>query len=230
MNDPDLIVFGGAFDPPHQGHVECLEACAERFPDAELWVIPTHAPAKVGNRAKELAATFEQRMEMCELAFRTLDFKRFAIKDLERTLPPPSYTLQTLEYVQHHWPQRRLGFLLGFDQLAQFPKWHRPQNILGCASLVAVQRTQASAGMAGEALVKNVARELGLAGSWDEGFLQNRDGNRIYLIKGQFSAAQSTVIRSHLTEKIGVPTAWLPDLVRNYIEARGLYAGENSER
>ena len=43
--DPDIIIYGGAFDPPHQGHIDSIDCLHRRFPHAEILVIPGKIPA-----------------------------------------------------------------------------------------------------------------------------------------------------------------------------------------
>ena len=97
MSFPEIILFGGAFDPPHQGHVECVEQVQRRFPDAVVWIVPVDAPPGVAGVTKKLVASFDQRKELCERAFASqMVGGRVMLSPIERRLPKPNLTVQTI--------------------------------------------------------------------------------------------------------------------------------------
>jgi nicotinate-nucleotide adenylyltransferase len=141
---PLLIVYGGAFDPPHQGHVDCLRLTAQRFLEATFLVAPAFDPAGAAGQHKRTKVSFSDRIRLCQLAFDAektgIEAHRLTVSPIEAELPSPNYTIQTLESVASRNPGVRLCFLVGQDQLESFHQWHRPLEILKIASLIVVKR------------------------------------------------------------------------------------------
>ena len=128
---PDLIIFGGSFDPPHKGHQDCIKYAKQNFPQAKFYVVPSFSPPLTKSSNKELRASFEDRLEMCRRAFGKLSD---SVLDIERELSTPSYTLNMLKRVQKQFSNKNLGFLMGLDQLRNFSFWWQPLEILKIAT------------------------------------------------------------------------------------------------
>ena len=84
-------IYGGSFSPPHMGHYRALSAFVNAFKPDKTYVIPTLIPPH-----KELssAATPEERLAMCRLAFGELDI---TVSDMEIKRGGKSYTVLTLQ-------------------------------------------------------------------------------------------------------------------------------------
>lgn len=193
---PALIVYGGAFDPPHAGHVACLALAHAAFPAARLKIVPGFEPAVAGGAAKHPQASFAERMAMCRLAFPDAE-----VDGIEERLPTPNYTYRTLEALAAAEPGVRLGWLLGSDQLKAFGGWRHPQTILELADLVVVTRP----GMAG-----STGLPSGLLGT-------------VHLVGAADWPAASQRIRACLSGGEPVPHGWLPEAVARYLESRRPY-------
>jgi len=127
-------ILGGSFDPPHLGH-QILALCALALEDIDaLWVIPC-----ADHPFSKKLSTFDHRMEMCRLAFGSMD-KRVKIVDIERTLPGPSYTVQTLEAIRKKQPAASLTFIMGSDVYLDLPKWREPERIAQLCQLAVFLR------------------------------------------------------------------------------------------
>ena len=110
-------VFGGAFDPPHNGHVALARTALERLGLERLHVTVVVAPGH-----KETVAPAEYRLELARLAFAGLG-----------TVEPElyEYTVDALEAHGYEDPV----FLIGADELADFPTWKKPERVLELARL-----------------------------------------------------------------------------------------------
>jgi nicotinate-nucleotide adenylyltransferase len=204
---PDLILYGGAFDPPHNGHVDCLRRALELLPDAKALVIPGFAPAvAASSKAKVTAASFSDRAKLCELAVAPLG-PRVAVSRLEASLPVPSYTIQTLRAVLAREPGVRPALLVGGDQLANFPQWREPDEILRLAALIAVGRDGIELDRAIAGLRKVLA-----------------PSEAILTVDGLPPPAESRKIRAALARGEAVPDGWLSPAVAQYIKEHRLYA------
>jgi nicotinate-nucleotide adenylyltransferase len=128
-------VFGGAFDPPHLGHlVAASDACRILRLDVLLLVPSAVHPFKAG-RMRTPAAL---RLEMVAAA--VAGDGRMAADGLELERPGPSYTVDTLREVRRRDPAGELFFLTGADNLRDLPSWREPDEILRLATLAVLSR------------------------------------------------------------------------------------------
>jgi nicotinate-nucleotide adenylyltransferase len=107
-------LFGGAFDPPHRGHVALAEAALDHFELGRLFVLVVVAP---GHR--NVVLEFDARFRLAELAF----------GDLPRTEVVPEEHPFTVDAVRGG----RFGdaiFLVGADEFAGFLSWKDPNDLL----------------------------------------------------------------------------------------------------
>jgi len=83
-------------------------------------------------------ATPEQRAAMLDLA--VAGNPRLKVERLELTLPPPSYTVRTLRALAEREPGNRFTLLLGADAAQDLPAWHEVEALPGLADIVAFAR------------------------------------------------------------------------------------------
>ena len=131
-------IFGGAFDPPHIGHLRLAEQCRERLGLEELLIVPTfHSPHKPNPNTD-----FDRRLEMCRLTFQG---KLYTVTDTERQIGGEGYTINTLRKIKENYPKGTKFFLIiGGDMLFYFDKWYRYESILKECSVVAAAREEDS--------------------------------------------------------------------------------------
>lgn len=128
-----LGVYGGAFDPPHLGHlVAASDACDVLRLDRLLWIPSAVHPLKAVRTAAAL------RLEMVRAAI--AGDPRFGADDLELRRTGPSYTVDTLRELRAREPRATLVFLTGADNLADLPRWREPDEIARLATLAVVSR------------------------------------------------------------------------------------------
>jgi nicotinate-nucleotide adenylyltransferase len=119
----NVAIYGGSFNPPHVAHllaVTWVLAC--RDIDRVL-VIPTYQHPF----AKSLAP-FEDRLEMCRLAFEGLG-SRVEISAIERDLGGESKTVRTLEHLAELHPDWRMRLVVGADLIHELDRWARPERV-----------------------------------------------------------------------------------------------------
>jgi nicotinate-nucleotide adenylyltransferase len=114
-------LLGGAFDPPHNGHVALARAAFERFGLDRLVVVVTGDPPH-----KEAHTDPEMRFRLAKEAFAGLPGVELSRHELER--PGPSYTVDTARWAQEEWGD--VVFLVGADEFADFHAWKDPDEIL----------------------------------------------------------------------------------------------------
>ncbi len=130
-----LALLGGSFDPPHLGHLAFARcALSQLAPDRLLW-LPAGRPWQ---KADQVMAAGEHRVAMLQQL--TAGEPRFAIDERELHRRGPSFTADTLaEFARQH-PGAELLFLIGQDQYARLPSWHRAEVVTQLATLVVVPR------------------------------------------------------------------------------------------
>jgi nicotinate-nucleotide adenylyltransferase len=112
-------VFGGAFDPPHVGHVELARVGIERFGLDRLLVRVVENPGH-----KDVSSAPQIRLFLAELAFAPLDEAEVGLDRFGRTI-------DSLEALGLDDPV----FLVGADEFADFLSWKEPQRVLDLARL-----------------------------------------------------------------------------------------------
>ncbi|MDR2423641.1 MAG: nicotinate-nucleotide adenylyltransferase [Prevotellaceae bacterium] len=122
----DAIMFSGSFNPIHMGHLAIARYIVDCTPVDELWlVVSPQNPFKSSNEL----ADFHHRFTMVELALADLNLP-VKVSNIETLLPQPSYTLNTLDALSEKYPDRRWSLLIGSDNLVNFDKWKKYDEII----------------------------------------------------------------------------------------------------
>ena len=129
------IVFGGTFDPPHTGHLALVEQALKLFSPERLIVLPSPDPPHKTTLEKSM---FSARLEMARLTFENLS--NVVVSDIESTLPKPSYTVKTLEFLANESARQPIALLIGSDSLQNFDSWYEYKRIFQLAHLIVYPR------------------------------------------------------------------------------------------
>lgn len=130
-------VFGGTFNPPHNGHIRLAKAAADELKLDKLLVIPSCIPP---HKIAAKLADGQERLEMCRLAFGC--DPRFEVSPMELERGSRSYTVETLRELKALYPDSELYFIVGSDMLESFDKWYLWQEILSLSVLCAASREE----------------------------------------------------------------------------------------
>lgn len=133
-------MLGGSFDPPHIGHLVVAAEALWRLGLDELLVVPAGVPP---HKPHGTESDGERRLAWC--AALASAQPGLVVSRMEIDRPGPSYTADTLAGIARERPGAALWFLMGSDQLAGLPGWHRPERILALARLGVVPRDPHSA-------------------------------------------------------------------------------------
>jgi len=128
-------LFGGSFDPVHNGHINAAVAFADALALDRVIIMPAHTPPH--KEAPNMAST-EDRLAMCRLAFN--GDERFVVSDYEIQHDEKSYTITTLKYLRQKYPKDELYLLMGGDMLLYFRRWYRWTSIGKMAILAGAAR------------------------------------------------------------------------------------------
>jgi nicotinate-nucleotide adenylyltransferase len=199
-----LGILGGAFNPPHIGHLVCAqEALVQLQLDRVVFVPVGEAP----HRDVPDDPGPEARLEMVELAI--ADDERFSTSRIEIDREGPSYTSDTLEQLRAESPDDELFLILGGDQAAALPKWHEPEKVLERATVAVFERMS----WGRNAIVIKIGRMPG--------------AERVRYLDMPLIQVSSSAIRRRVRE--GLPIRYLVlDKVVDYIATNELYGGHGS--
>ncbi len=147
---------------------------------------------------KPQVASAEARLEMTKIA--TQDNPLFEVSDIEIKRSGKSYTIDTLHQIKKLYPSAELYLLVGLDNADIFSKWHRMDEILDTCKVVVLSRMMTD--------------EFILSPAWLE---------KITILDSPIIETSSTEIRENIAEGMSIRYL-VPDKVREYIFAKGLYA------
>jgi nicotinate-nucleotide adenylyltransferase len=126
-------IFGGTFDPIHNGHLITAVAVKElRNLDKIIFIPSFIAPHKIDR----LSSSPEHRIEMLKRAIKEIHY--FDYSDFEIKKEGVSYTIDTLKFLQNKYADIEL--IVGYDNLLEFSTWKDPDEILKMIKLVVLKR------------------------------------------------------------------------------------------
>ncbi|MGB2821861.1 MAG: nicotinate (nicotinamide) nucleotide adenylyltransferase [Phycisphaerae bacterium] len=133
---PDLIVlFGGAFDPVHNGHMIVARAVAEHCGYDRITLVPSAGPP----HKDPARASGAHRLAMLRLAAEAEEL--FDVCDAELRRGGASYTFDTVTAFREQLsPDGQVHLVIGADMLADLPNWHRSQELVELVRIVVARR------------------------------------------------------------------------------------------
>ena len=192
-----IALFGGSFDPVHGEHVRYVQAAKAALGLDKVYIIPSHiAPHK----AFGAAASGEDRLAMCRLAFRNLPYAEVSADEIEAA--GTSYTYLTCRRFAERFPSAERFFLVGADMLGDFFTWKNPEDILEHVTL-------AAGGRAGES-----------PAAFAEKFRARFQKDFAFV---PFSGEEVSSLALRVSLAFRKPTPALPAAVGRYIEEKRLY-------
>lgn len=199
-------IFGGAFNPVHNGHLHLLnELCRaeNRFGEIDkLLIIPTANPP---HKSSQGLISAEHRINMIKLALKDSDFAdKIEISTIELESEEKSYTYSTLVKLKKIYPSDTFVLFIGSDQLFYFQKWYRYKDILRLADVSAITRHESERQAVTDFLSKN----------------KDLDGVRALVAKPV--VVSSTQIRQKVANGESIADL-VPKSVNEYIKEHKLY-------
>ena len=133
-------LFGGSFNPIHNGHISLAKQLREVAQLDEVWLMVS--PQNPLKQAGDLLAD-DLRLMLVRRALEGVE--GIVASDYEMHLPKPSYTWNTLQALSRDYPDREFVLMMGGDNWALFDRWYRHEDILNGYRIVVYPREQSTA-------------------------------------------------------------------------------------
>jgi len=130
-----IAIYGGAFNPPHIGHLITVESVREQLRIDGVYLIPSAQPP---NKPGMMLAPAEDRYQMTAKAIP--DTGEYAVSDIEIRRAGVSYTVDTVTTLAGEHPGAALMLIIGSDNFLEFQTWKAPTEILARVQLVVMNR------------------------------------------------------------------------------------------
>jgi nicotinate-nucleotide adenylyltransferase len=220
-------ILGGRFDPPHLGHRQAVRGLFECPGVKAVRIVPSAIPphkatsASQGHRAEMARINFSSTLTSSFPATVEIDLRELARAKAQPNIP--SYTYDTLLELKQEF-MNSIAFVIGADQLAQLPTWHRFPEILSLSHWIVLERMPNGSDTARATL--RDWKEGGLIRATQESstWQISQSPHRVITVcPTQASALTSTEIRESIALHREIPTHSLLPEVFNYLKANKLY-------
>ncbi len=130
-----IAIYSGSFNPIHNGHIAVAKAALAEGAD-EIWLVVS---PQNPHKKEDMLWPYEARLRMVELG--VLDQPKMKANECENKLPRPSYTINTLEFLQKSYPRHQFSLLIGEDNLLKFHLWKAYRQIIETFGLIVYPRS-----------------------------------------------------------------------------------------
>jgi nicotinate-nucleotide adenylyltransferase len=128
-------VYGGTFDPVHNGHFKVAEAALTAFAMDQMLFVPAFTPPHKRKRA--ISSPFHR---LAMLALATADSPTMFVSTVELEAPSQPYTIETLGRLQADLDPARLFFVMGGDSFREVTSWREYEEILSAYDVIVATR------------------------------------------------------------------------------------------
>lgn len=207
-HSPKLIaLFGGTFDPIHNGHLQTVLALQKAANFNEVrWVVSAKPP----HRDKP-SVTPEQRMKMLTLALEP--YTNMVSDDIELKREGPSYTVLTLQAYRQQFPDDHIVLVVGADVMESFHTWHQSEKIIQLAHMIVMHRPTYKPNLA------SVLQPFETTHLTD--FKKAKSG-KVFVYPAPAVPISATAIREKLRKQESID-GLVPPVVANFIKDQKLY-------
>lgn len=194
----NIGLFGGTFNPVHNGHIQIARIAARKFNLNKVFFIVANIPP---HKLNEEIIPATHRLQMVKHAIKNI--KNFFTGNIELKRKNISYSYYTIKYYACKFPLANLFYIIGSDEFNILPTWYKIDNIFKLTHFIVVNRDK-----------------LKIPHPTDKLLLQNM--SKIHLLNIKPIHICSTYIRKFIWRKNSV---WnlLPRSVSSYIKKHLLY-------
>lgn len=201
MGSLKLGIFGGAFNPVHNGHISLCKQCGQLLGLDKILLVPSNLSP---HKQNDQLVSFDHRFNMLKLA--TKGDNLLEVSDIEYRLGGTSYTYNTIMSIKQEFIDNELYLIIGSDMLKIFHEWYNCCEILEQVTLVVGARNY------------NEQQEI-------FNILKNKfsDSDKIKIASIDITVMSSTQIRNCILTNSSMKEFVNP-LVYEYIKANNLYS------
>lgn len=188
-----ILLYGGSFNPLHNGHDAIIRNCAAMQEFDGLWVMPS-----ARRRDKPNLQSDNTRLSMLQRYWASLPpslAQRVLISDFEIQLGEPSRTIRTHTALQQTFPDIQFYYIFGADALHNMMSWSGGARLRSLLQMVIVSR---------------------------HGYSVPDDYNGAYIQIADNQPVSSTIVRQRIRSKQAIRHL-VPDAIRQYIQSNALY-------
>lgn len=217
MRAKRAAIYGGTFDPVHNGHLKVARCVQQLFGLDELLFVPASVPPH--KRGAGISSAFHR---FAMLALATEPDERLRVSTIELDQPDRPYAVETVARMQEQLGRNcRLFFVMGADSWSEIATWREWQRLLTMCDHIVVTRPgyELESTPAGMTVIDARGR------TGDEiGALVERSEPGIFLTDVVFEDVSATAIRASARNGAGDELAKMVPLeVAEYIQKYGLY-------
>lgn len=180
-------LFGGSFNPPHEGHRLVAETALRRLGLDQVWWIVTP-----GNPLKSLAELPSQETRMALVRDLVGADRRMVVTGIEAQIGT-RYTEETIRFLRQRLPAVRFVWLMGADNLADFHRWKNWENIAALVPMAIIDRPGSTLKAASSPAARTLARFR--VDESDARLLPRLASPRWLFLHGKRSPLSSTALR-----------------------------------
>ena len=213
---PRIIgVFGGTFDPVHNGHVLTISELLEKLPFEKILVIPNLQPP----HRESSQVSYKHRYEMASMAFK--DIPKTIVDNRESLRDGPSYAIETVKEIMSEEEGVRVVMIVGSDSFVDIHSWYKWRELINLVDFLILKRPDMP-------LSKNKnVQDLISSTRFSEVLLDDRKARSIFEIEMTPVKISSSLIRENIADGKSIDGLINP-LVKDYLKIHGLYGSKNS--
>ena len=211
---PRIIgVFGGTFDPVHNGHVLTISELLEKLPFEKILVIPNLQPP----HRESSQVSYKHRYEMASMAFK--DIPKTIVDNRESLRDGPSYAIETVKEIMSEEEGVRVVMIVGSDSFVDIHSWYKWQDLINLVDFVIMKRPDLP-------LLKNKkAKDLVSVKGFKKDLFEDSKLNIFEIEVTPFKISSSS-IREKIVKGKKIDHL-VNTLVKEYIKKHGLYGAES---
>lgn len=191
-------LYGGTFDPLHNGHMKVAQAAKNHLQLDSIVFIPAGDPP---HKADQTITDKKHRLAMVQLA---AEAEGAQVSEWELSRTEKSYSVETVQHFLEVYPEEELFFIIGADSFRDMPSWWHYRELMQLCSFVVVSRPDAD----------------------KESLLSRFEGDetppRVFFLDNIFMDISSTQIRNMVAEGKDI-SRLVPQAVHDYIMMHKLY-------
>jgi len=132
----NILLFGGAFDPPHIGHLSTALSALEYIESDELWFIPCYSDAF----GQKNLSDAHRRLDMVNLMLKDCPISKLYVCEREIEMANQAGTYAIVKDLMRVYPSCDFRYLIGSDQASRIREWRNSRDLLKTIPFVVVNR------------------------------------------------------------------------------------------